>query len=103
MSSGRASGVRLEGPFRPMPAGTAGDPLENGGGPEAPVHGTEDSVAGQERFRPSPVSRMRDLATVHPELAVFTPDATLTEIKLHYGLGSFADVLKLAARRRKRI
>ena len=42
---------------------------------------------------------MHVLARAHPELAAFTPDATLTEIKVKYGLSSFEDVLALGRRR----
>jgi hypothetical protein len=45
---------------------------------------------------------MHVLARAHPELRTFTPDATLTEIKSRYGLGSFGDVRTLGRRRQKR-
>jgi len=45
---------------------------------------------------------MHVLARVHPELRTFTPDATLTEIKSRYGLGSFEDVRALGRRRQER-
>lgn len=47
----------------------------------------------------SGTTRMRTLAETYPELGAFTPDATLTEIKIRYGLDSFAEVLELGRRR----
>ncbi len=48
---------------------------------------------------PSPSSRMGALARAYPELASFTADATLLEIKARYGLGSFEEVRRLGRRR----
>jgi hypothetical protein len=47
-------------------------------------------------------ARMRVLAERHPELAAFTPDATLTEIKIRYGLNTFDQVLEFRRRKRQR-
>ncbi|MGO8905533.1 MAG: hypothetical protein ACLQMH_07920 [Solirubrobacteraceae bacterium] len=49
----------------------------------------------------SGTTRMRVLAETYPELGVFTPDATLTEIKTRYGLNSFEEVRELGRRRRQ--
>ena len=43
---------------------------------------------------------MRDLARTYPELATFTPDATLLEIKTRYGLNSLQDVREAGRRKR---
>jgi hypothetical protein len=47
-------------------------------------------------------TRMRVLAETYPELAAFTPDATLTEIKIRYGLNSFDQVLEFGRRKQQR-
>jgi hypothetical protein len=47
-------------------------------------------------------TRMRVLAESYPELAAFTPDATLTEIKIRYGLNSFDQVLEFGRRKQQR-
>jgi hypothetical protein len=44
---------------------------------------------------------MRVLAESYPELATFTPDATLMEIKVRYGLGSFHEVREMGRRRQE--
>jgi hypothetical protein len=44
-------------------------------------------------------TRMGKLAERYPELGAFTPDATLTEIKSKYRLGSLDEVRKLGQRR----
>jgi len=48
---------------------------------------------------PLAASRMRTLAETYPELRTFTPDATLYEIKVRFGLGSLEEVRELARRR----
>jgi len=45
---------------------------------------------------------MSALAVEYPELSSFTPDATLSEIKARYGLGSFEQVRELGRRRQAR-
>ena len=42
---------------------------------------------------------MRELAVRYPELASFTPDATLTEIKMRFGLDNLEAVRELGRRR----
>ena len=42
---------------------------------------------------------MRVLAQRYPELAAFTPDATLLEIKARFGVGSLEEVRELGRRR----
>jgi len=49
----------------------------------------------------SGAARMGVLAEIYPELATFTPDATLTEIKTRYGLDSFEQVRELGRRRQQ--
>jgi hypothetical protein len=50
----------------------------------------------------SGATRIRVLAEAYPELRTFTPDATLTEIKIRYGLNSFEEVRELGRRRQQR-
>ncbi len=49
----------------------------------------------------SGATMMRILAETYPELRVFTPDATLTEIKTRYGLNSFEEVRDLGRQRQE--
>ena len=58
---------------------------------------TDSRVQGK-----SGASRMGVLAESYPELAAFTPDATLREIKTRYGLNTFEQVLELGRRRQQR-
>jgi len=46
--------------------------------------------------------KMSALAAEYPELSSFTADATLSEIKTRYGLGSFEQVRELGRRRQQR-
>lgn len=48
---------------------------------------------------PSPSERMGTLAREYPELASFTADATLLEIKVKHGLGGLQEVRELGRRR----
>ena len=58
-------------------------------------------AVGQEALIRAPLAanRMRTLAETYPELRAFTPDATLNEIKLRFGLASLEEVRELARRR----
>lgn len=51
---------------------------------------------------PHPSTRMHALAEDYPELASFTPDATLLEVKVMYGLGNLEEVRELGRRRAAR-
>jgi hypothetical protein len=66
-------------------------------GSEHRVHGTDGATRAN-----GGTTRMRVLAETYPELAAFTPDATLTEIKTKYGLNTFDQVLELGRRRQRR-
>ncbi len=48
---------------------------------------------------PSRTARMRDLVESYPELRTFTPDATLAEIKIRYGVNTFEQVRELGRQR----
>ena len=48
---------------------------------------------------PFPSERIGTLVREYPELASFTADATLLEIKVRYGLSSFREVRELGRRR----
>lgn len=50
----------------------------------------------------SGTTRMRVLAETYPELGAFTPDATLTEIKIRYGLNTFDQVCEFGRRQQQR-
>ena len=64
------------------------------------IAGRELSGSATRRCEAPGFSRMRELAERYPELASFTPDATLYEIKAMHGLNSLEEVLELGRRRR---
>lgn len=55
----------------------------------------EPTLAARRERTPSPSARMGTLAREYPELASFTADATLLEIKTMYGLASLEEVRRL--------
>lgn len=59
----------------------------------------EHTVTARRGARPSPSTRMGTLASEYPELATFTADATLLEIKVKHGLGTLEEVRALGRRR----
>jgi hypothetical protein len=65
-------------------------------GSEHRVHGIDRATRAN-----GGTTRMRVLAESYPELAAFTPDATLTEIKIRYGLNTFDEVLEFGRRQRR--
>ncbi len=64
------------------------------------MHETESQGTIDPRAARAGTSTMRTLALRYPELSVFTPGATLTEIKLRYGLDNL-DAVRDQARDRQ--
>ena len=60
---------------------------------------TEHAVTARRGARANPSARMGTLARDYPELASFTADATLLEIKVRHGLGTLEEVRALGRRR----
>jgi hypothetical protein len=67
------------------------------------MHLSRERTDSDRRVRPNMgATLMSALAAEYPELASFTPDATLSEIKTRYGLANLDQVRELGRRRRVR-